>query len=273
MIAFCFTQLEHYLKQIKNVDEDYVFQQSRRLVREKPDFDFIAANVTENNPYALITIADYKEISFNSFYDTYAEYYVTAIVHAGTGTAAYEITGSHEGNNSYVLKISQGGIVGTPPLPQYQLKINDGVYSAPADIPADGKIEIGDATTFEFSVGGEVVTNDTYTWQTIARRVNVKKDKEINLHLRAAIWAKTKKELFETGGYFSQLSQLLIEPYVTDGIQVIRQSPGPSRWIQSDFEKEHNLVAGAIEIDYAGSLFHTTYDALACRLVLSVDND
>ena len=265
MLEFCFTQLEYYLKKIQNTDEDYVFQQARRMVREKPDWDFIAANVQEKNPYCLITIADYKETSIGTFFNTYTEYYITDIAHTGTGTATYEITGKHEGNNSYILRISTGGTVGTIPYPQYQLKINEEMY-LPADIPADGKIAINDATTFEFEVGGIVVLDDTYSWQTIARRVNVQKEKDIETRFRIEIWAKTKKELFETDGYYDQLSKLLIERYVTDGVQVIRQSPGTSRWIQSEFEKQNDLVRGALEITYKGAIYTTTEDALVCKI-------
>lgn len=265
MLEFCFTQLEYYLKKIQNTDEDYVFQQARRMVREKPDWDFIAANVQEKNPYCLITIADYKETSIGTFFNTYTEYYITDITHTGTGTATYAITGKHEGNNSYILEISTGGTIGTIPYPQFELSINGGVPRT-EDIPADGKIAINDATTFEFEVGGIVVLDDTYSWQTIARRVNVQKEKDIETRFRIELWAKTKKELFETDGYYDQLSKLLIERYVTDGVQVIRQSPGTSRWIQSEFEKQNDLVRGALEITYKGAIYTTTEDALVCKI-------
>lgn len=269
MIETCFGFLEYYLKQIKNSEETYVFEESRRLVREKPDFDFIIANVSENNPYCLVNIADYRETPLGFLFNTYCEYEITDVAHTGTGTATYQVAGDHKGNNTYVLKISTGGTIGVEPYPQYQLKVNEDPYSDPADIPADGKIAIGDGTTFEFEVNGEVVTDDTYEWQTIAKRVNVTKEKEIELKLRTEIWAKTKKELFETGGYFDQLSQLAIERYVTDGVQVIYQSPGPSRWIQSRFETENNLIRGALEVSYRGSIFSIKEDALVCELIMS----
>jgi len=271
MIEFCFTQLEYYLKQIKNSQNQYVFQASKRLVREKPDFDFVIANVIENNPYCLIVISDYKETLFNSFFDTYPEYYITNVIHSGTGSAEYEITGNHEGNNSYVLTIITGGTIGGgPPYPEYNLAIN-GKPGATQIIPADGKIPIGDGTTFEFEIGGEVVQNDIYSWSTVARRVNINKEKEIEFKLRVTIWSRTKKELFATDdGYFAQLSNLINEPFVTDGIQFIRQSPGPSRWLNGPFEQGNNLICGAIEISYQGAMYRTTYDALACRLVLSL---
>lgn len=268
MIETCFEQFEYYLKQVKNAAEDYVFLQARRLVREKPDYDFITASVTEHNPYCLVVINDYQEKSLGYLFNTYTEYAITDIDHEGTGTATYEITGYHEGNNSYVLKISQGGIVGTEPYPQYQIKINDGAFGDPTDVPADGEISLPDNTTFAFEVGGLLVADDTYSWQTIAKRINVFKEKEITVKLRADIWAKTKKELFETDGYVHQVSQLLIERYVTDGTQVITQRPGPSRWVQSEFEKEHQLVRGALEVTYVGAQYRLVEDALVCKFVM-----
>lgn len=269
MIEFCFTQLEYYLKQIKNSAEEYPFQQARQLVREKPDIDFITAHVAKDDPYCLISIADYKETPLGNFFDTYIQYEISDIIHTGTGTAAHQITGDHEGNNSYILKITAGGIIGTEPYPEYSLKINDGEFSTPQDIPGDGKIAIGDGTTFEFEVGSTVVTNDEYAWQTFALRINIHKEKILEIKFRVDIWAKTKQELFQTDGYFDQLSKLIIDRYVTDGVQVIHQSPGPSRWIQSEFEREHNLIHGALEISYTGAIYTTTEDALVCKLVMS----
>lgn len=266
MIEFCFMQIEYYLKQIKNTLDEYVFQKPRRLVREKPDYDFIKASVSENNPYCLIVSANYKETPFGGLFNTYSEYCITTIVHQGSGTADYELTGSHEGNNSYVLKITLGGIIGTPPHPKYILTKN-GIVGPESEIPVDGKIPIGDATIFEFEVGGVVVLNDTYTWQTIAKRVNVSKEKEIDFGLHITIWAKTKKEIFESDGYLDQLSKFLIERYVTDGVQVIRQSPGVSRWIQGEFEIENNLVCGALDVLYSGAIYSQKEDALVCKVL------
>jgi len=268
MIEFCFQKLESYLKQIKNSQNEYVFQKSRRLIREKPDYDYITARVTENDPYCLITIDDYKETDYGSFYDTYTEYYITAINHTGSGTTKCSISGNHEGNNSFILKISQAGIIGTPPLPEYQLKRNDQEFTPSAQIPADGRIAIGDGTTFAFEIGEEVIAEDAYTWSTIARRVNIIKIKEINLTLRATIWSKTKQELYSETGYLTQLSSLIKERFVTDGIQVVRQSLGPARFLQGPFETENNLVCGALNVSYTFSLYETRYDALATRLIL-----
>ena len=268
MIEFCYKKIEEYLKEIKNSQEEYVFQQSRRLVRENPDFDFIAANVTEDNPYCLISISGYKENPRGFLFDIITEYEITEIEHTGTGIATYQITGNHKGNNSYVLKITTGGTVGTEPYPQYSIQINGGDWSTPVDIPADGKILIGDGTTFEFEIGDLVVVDDTYSWQTIAKRVNVFKEKEIDIKIRIEIWAKTKKELFETGGYFSQLSSLLIDRYVTDGEQFIRQLSGSPHWLQSDFEKENEITKGAQEVIYHPAIFTTKEDALVGELII-----
>jgi len=269
MIEPCFTQLEYYLKQITNESEELPFTQPRRLVREKPDFDFIKASVSEGNPYCLITIADYAENPLGTLFRTYITYTVGSITHLGTGTATYAITGDHEGNNTFLLEITTSGIIGTEPYPQYRLKQNDGEFSTPQDIPADGAIAIPDNTIFTFEVGGAVVADDTYAWQTFALRANITKEKAITLRLRAAIWAKTKKELFATGGYFDQLSKLLVDRFVTDGEQAIRQSPGPSRWIQGEFERENDLIQGALEITYQGAIYSSREDALVCKVVLT----
>jgi len=265
MIEFSYKTIEHYLKQIENSLSVKVFQQSRRLVREKPVWDFIKANVTENNPYCLISISDYKESAMGFLFDTYVDYSVSDITHTGTSAATYQITGSHKGNNSYILKITTEGTIGTAPYPQYSLQVNGGNWSAVAEIPADGKISIGDGTTFEFEVGGVVILDETYAWQTIAKRINVTKDKEIQVGIRIEIWAKTKKELFETGGYYKQLSAQLTERYVTDGEQVIQQMPGSSRFFQSDFEKQNNIVRGVQTIIYNGATYTTKEDALVCE--------
>ncbi len=267
MIEFCYKKIEEYLKQITNSLEENVFQQSRRLVREKPVWDFITANISENNPYCCIVISDYKETPMGFLYDTYVEYIITDITHTGSGAATYEITGNHKGNNSYILKITTGGTVGTEPYPQYAIQINGGDWSAPEDIPADGKISIGDGTTFEFEVDGSVVTDDTYEWQTIAKRLNVFKEKGINIKIRTEIWAKKKKELFESGtGYLDQFSNLLIERFVTDGVQCIRQMPGTGIWIQTEFEKENEIVRAALEVTYEGA-YYTTKDTKEGALV------
>ena len=268
MIEFCYKKIEEYLKQIENSLSVKVFEQSRRLVRERPNWDFIAADVTEDNPYCLISLSGYKENPMGFLFDTYIEYAITDIIRTGTGTAEYQITGNHKGNNSYILKITTGGTVGTLPYPQYTIQINGGDWSTPADIPADGKISLGDGSTFEFEVGGLVVLDDTYSWQTIAKRVNVDKEKEIGIKIRIEIWSKTKKELFETDGYFSQLTKLLIERYVTDGIQVIKQMPGTAYWIQSEFEKENEIIRGALEVAYLGAYYTTKEDALVGELVI-----
>jgi hypothetical protein len=244
-----------------------VFAQPRRLIREKPDIDFIVASVKENEPYCCITINDYQEKKFGTLFDIYSEYIKSSITHLGIGDATYQITGNHQGNNSFQLKISSGGIIGDSPAPQYRLKINDGSYSDPADIPDSGKILIGDGTTFEFTVGGTVVAGDAYSWTTTAQRVNVYKEKEITFKLRADIWTKTKKELFMAGGYFDQLSRLMIDRYVTDGEQVIYVSPSPSRWIQSEFEQENNLIRGAQEIAYQGAIYTQKVDALITQFL------
>ncbi len=270
MIEFCYKKIEEYLKQIENSVSVKVFEQSRRLVREKPDWDFIKANVSVGNPYCCIVISAYKETPMGFLFDTYTDYSKTDITHTGSGTATYELTGNHKGNNSYVLKITTGGTVGTEPYPQYALSFDGGeTFGDPQDIPADGKISIGDGMAFEFEVGGAVVIDDTYAWQTIAKRVSVFKEKGITIKIRTEIWAKKKKELFESEeGYLDQFSNLLIERYVTDGVQVIRQLPGTGRWIQTEFEEENEIVRAALEVTYEGAHYSTKEDALVGELII-----
>jgi hypothetical protein len=269
MIEFCFTNLEYYLKQIKNSDDVAVFALPRRLVREKPDIDFIKANVKEKNPYCLITIADYNETKFGILFDNYPDYFISDIAHVGKSSAAYQINGNHQGNNSYILKIAAGGTIGTEPYPTYQLKVNDDNWTDPAEIPASGIIPIEDNLTFNFQVAGIVITDDTYSFQTTAQQIKVYKEKEIIIKYRVEIWAKTKLELFQTGGYFDQLSQLMIDRYVTDGIQIINLSPSGARWIQSEFETEHSLIRGAQEFTYQGAIYTKKIDALITKFLFT----
>lgn len=269
VIEFCFSTIEYYLKQVENSDKQKVFAQSRRLVREKPDFDFIRASVTAKNPYCLNTISDYQEQRFGYLFDTYPDYRITDIVHQGTGSEKFLLEGKHQGNNAYILKISTAGTVGPDTTAAYQLKINKEEYTDPLTVPADGIIPIEDNLSFNFEIGEDLVEDDTYSFETVALQIKVYKEKEITLKILTEIWSKSKQELFATGGYFDQLSKLVIERYITDGVQVINVSPSSARWVQSEFEAENELVRGALETVYQGALYTKKYDALITKFLFT----
>lgn len=99
------------------------------------------------------------------------------VVHTGTG-AEPSLSGTHAGNNRFVLEITASGVVGTDGSYELRRSIWDGsTWSAEevvssGMIPADGKIACGNGQTLNFTAGQDVIQGDTYSWETEAYRVS-----------------------------------------------------------------------------------------------------
>jgi hypothetical protein len=187
------------------------------------------------------------------------------ITHTGTGTTEVDITGSHSGNNHYTLEITDGGVVGTDGSYQLRCKPWTGsdwgteVEVSSGTIPTDGKIDIENGTTFEFTVGQSVVLGDTYEWEAEAYRVTNQRVRDAKVPINAKIYADTEDEVIGLGGYLDQLmlmfarKQLSAELYDEHYIEITEEMTGLS--VATEADGEDTVYCITVKLLYAGKVF------------------
>jgi len=136
------------------------------------------------------------------------------ITHEGEGTEDVELSGAHRGNNRYVLEITESGTIGTDG--SYELRKTPWTGSdwgtevvvSSGSIPASGKIEVGNGSIFEFTLNGNVVLGDTYSWETEAYKVSHVQGRAVTLNAKIEFYFF--KPLEQIWKDYNPLDQMLL---------------------------------------------------------------
>lgn len=208
-VSWCYDRIEQGLSTLENPSEAMVFAAGSRVIgREKLD---PRVALLSQGPTAVLHVGSIKLSNAAGYCGPEVLYDKGTIVHEGTGTESVSLTGNHAGNNKFVVEITASGTVGTDG--QYQLlstpwtgsEWGEEVEVSSGDIPADGKIEVSNGTTFCFEVGQSVVLGDTYSWETSAYRVLNQQIRDAVIPVTAEIEAQNEEEAVGEGGYMDQL--------------------------------------------------------------------
>jgi hypothetical protein len=180
-----------------------------------PDDTFVEnCAITENKPFMSLYAGSQKYVRNWGLVKQVLDKSITEVVHEGGSTLQFELTGTHRGNNDYVLKIVQGGDPGTA---TYRLSTDGGeTFGDETTVPAGGEIDIGDGTILAFSGTGQFVSGDTYSWKTISLMKYTYRSHVYSGTVNIELLAFTEKELCgdeEAGftGYMDQLVELFAD--------------------------------------------------------------
>lgn len=187
-----------------------------------------------------------------------------------------KIAPCHSGNNSYVLTITASGTVGIDGA--YDLSRTPWTGSAWGttesvsfgSIPTDGRIDVGNGTTFVFALNEPVVADDTYSWETEAYRVTNQEIRDATVTINAYIYAQTEEEAIGSGGYLDQLmlmfhkKNLAAELYdshyetVTEEMRDMNVTP--------EIDGEQTVYRITISLLYTGKVFMAEVSPLITRM-------
>lgn len=266
MIGFLYSHVTSELKKLTNSQGIKLFEKEPQLVFREAVAE--AAVTRTDWPLAVIKFAGWTGRKAPRAEGTEDLYEVSDITHTGTGTSDVSLEGKHVGTNSYILEITAG--------PNYSLKrrVWDGENWGTEEeissgaIPGDGRIPVGDGTTFVFADPEGVVVGDTYTWQTKAYRRYSRRLREVDVKLSVEIYLIERAENF-TGEdqYLDQIEEFFSEPEITDGKQIIAQDLF-SLNLESLTEEERFVVAFRVSFDvsYTGGVYKETTAPLVKKL-------
>jgi hypothetical protein len=229
----------------------------KRYTVHFPDYDFIEkVDVKENQPYMALIISSYV---FNSNYhlaNKKAIQTISDIDHQGTSAASYVLTGTHRGNNNFVIRIAASGALGTA---QYQWSKDGGDnYTNAQVVPPNGQIINGDGTTFTFGSEGNLVMGDVYTWETVSMMELTYCTDAVVYNVSIQLYTATKIELFgntKFTGYLDQLRQFFVEHRaINDSEYIYRVSLNKKAQPYSDTRA--GKYRGLLTIVIEGALYH-----------------
>ncbi len=208
-VSWCYDRMEEGLTALKNPSQALVFAAGTRVIGREL-LDSRAVSLAQG-PTAVLRVGNVRLSNALGYGGPELIYKRGSITHSGTGTTEVALKGSHAGNNKYVLEITASGTVGTDG--SYSLKKqawSGSEWEAETEvsagvIPTSGKIEIGNGSTFEFTVGQSVVDDDTYSWEAEAYRVLNQQIRDADVPISADITANTEDEAIGEGGYLDQL--------------------------------------------------------------------
>ncbi len=208
-ISWCYGKVEEGLESLTNPSGALILARNTRvLARESLDKRAVTLS---QGPTAVINVGQIKMGNTSTYGEPEIIYKFGTITHTGTGTALATLSGRHSGNNTFLLTITESGEVGTSG--SYTLTKTPwtgsgwgipAVVSSGA-IPLDGKIAVGDGSTISLTVGGSVVENDTYAWETESYRVTNRQIREAWANFTVSIYAENEEEVIGEGGYLDQL--------------------------------------------------------------------
>lgn len=276
-VSWCYDRVEEGMSVLENPSQALVFAAGSRVIgRERLDKRSV---VLSQGPTAVLHVGNIvlanargyggPEIIFRNGSD--------AITHTGTGTEQVSITGSHSGNNSYILEITASGTVGTDGAYQLRKKPWTGsdwgteVEVSSGSIPSDGKVDVENGTTFEFTVGQSVVDDDTYAWETEAYRVTNQRVRNATVPISAYIYAQNEEEVIGTGGYLDQLmlmfarKRLAAELYDDHYEEVTEEMTGMT--VTPEVDGEQTIYRVTVSVRYTGKVFMAQVSPLVTRIV------
>ena len=264
-VSWCYDRVEEGLAALENPFQAMVFAQGSRVVgRERLDPRSVTLS---QGPTALLHVSSITLSNARGYGGPEVIYCNgnDAITHTGTGTEQVEITGTHSGNNRYALEITESGTVGTDG--SYELRKTPWTGSdwgteevvSSGSIPADGKIEVGTGSVFEFTLNENVVQGDTYSWETEAYRVTNQQIRNATVPISAYIYAQTEEEVIGSGGYLDQLmlmfarKKLAAELYDGHYEEVTEEMNGMS--VTPEVEGELTTYRITLSLQYTGKVF------------------
>jgi len=189
------------------------------------------------------------------------------IVHEGTGTEAVELQGKHQGNNHYVVEITESGTVGTSGAyvllnaPWTGEDWGEEELVSSGAIPESGEIETGDGTLkIVFTPGEDVVQGDTYSWETEAYRVSNVNGRAIRQRVTIDLSIMFADESSIDEGYLDQLfnffseRQLAVEIF-SDHYLVVEQelrALQPQVFLSGEEKGPNTEMFITLELEYRG---------------------
>ena len=274
-VSWCYDRVEEGLTALENPFQAMVFAQGSRVIgRER--LDPRVATLSQG-PTALLHVGGVTLLNAQGYGGPEVIYRNGAdgIVHTGTGTEEVSLTGTHSGNNRYVLEITESGTVGTDG--SYELRKTPWTGSdwgtevpvSSGSIPADGKIEVGNGSVFEFTLNENVVLGDTYSWETEAYRVTNQQIRNATVLITAYIYAQTEEEVIGSGGYLDQLmlmfhrKTLAAELYDGHCEEVVEEMTQMS--VTPEIEGEQTTYRITLSLHYSGKVFMAEVSPLVTR--------
>jgi len=275
-VSWCYDRVEEGLTALENPYQAMVFAQGSRVVgRER--LDPRVATLSQG-PTAVLHVGGVVLLNATGYGGPEVIYRNGdgSIVHTGTGTEEVSLTGTHSGNNRYVLEITSSGTVGSGG--GYELRKNPWTGSewgeeevvSSGSIPSDGKIEVGNGSTFVFTVGENVVQGDTYFWETEAYRVTNQQIRNATVPITAEIETVNEEEIIGSGGYLDQLMLMFAKKHLAaelyDGHyeEVTEEMNGMS--VTSYIENEQTLYRIDLTVHYTGKVFMAEVSPLITRM-------
>lgn len=275
-VSWCYDRVEEGLTALQNPFQAMVFAQGSRVIgRER--LDPRVATLSQG-PTAVLHVGGVVLLNATGYGGPEVIYRNGdgSIVHTGTGTEEVSLTGTHSGNNRYVLEITSSGTVGSGGA--YELRKNPWTGSewgeeevvSSGSIPSDGKIEVGNGSTFVFTVGENVVQGDTYFWETEAYRVTNQQIRNAEVLINAHIYAQTEEEVIGSGGYLDQLmlmfhrKTLAAELYDGHYETVTEEMTGMS--VAPEIDGEQTTYRITVSLHYEGKVFMAEVSPLITRM-------
>ncbi|MBD3285802.1 hypothetical protein GF359_05010 [candidate division WOR-3 bacterium] len=218
-VSWCYDRIEEGLSSLQNPSQAMVFTQGSRVIgRERLD---PRAVLMSQGPTAVLHVGSIILSNAAGYGGRELIYDKGTIVHTGTGTEEVSLTGSHAGNNRFVIEITASGTVGTDG--QYQLRKTPWTGSdwgteaevSSGEILVDGKIAVSNGFIFCFEVGQSVVAGDTYSWETAAYRVLNRRIRDAVIPVTVEIEVQTEDEAVGEGGYVDQLMLMFAHKRLT----------------------------------------------------------
>ncbi|TET23428.1 MAG: hypothetical protein E3J71_02300 [Candidatus Stahlbacteria bacterium] len=276
-VSWCYDRVEEGLTALENPFQAMVFAQGSRVVgRERLD---PRAVTLSQGPTAVLHVSSIALANAKGYGGPEVIYRNGdgSIVHTGTGTEEVSLTGTHSGNNSYVIEITESGEVGSGG--KYELRKTPWTGSAwgteevvsSGPIPTeDGKIDVGNGSTFSFTLDEEVVAGDTYAWETEAYKVTNQQIRNATVSISAHIYAQNEEEVIGSGGYFDQLmlmfhrKTLAAELYDGHYETVTEEMTGMS--VAPEIDGEQTTYRITVSLHYEGKVFMAEVSPLITRM-------
>lgn len=228
-----------------------------RATLEFPDYDFLEnVDVKKDEPYMALIISSQAYSSMHRLVEKTAIQTVSEIEHQGSSQASFDLSGTHRGNNDFVLEIVTSG---SPGAAEYRLSKDGGEsFGEVQTVPADGQVTIGDGTTLTFGAEGDLVAGDSYFWQTISMMELKYRTDELSIRTIIELYTADEIELLGDDnftGYLDQLRSFFIEQRaIHDGEHIFRVNLDRKAQPYSDFRG--GKFRGVISVIIEGALYY-----------------
>lgn len=242
-----------------------------RATLEFPDYDFLEnVNVRKDEPYMALIIASQAYSSMHRLVEKTAIQTVSEIEHQGSSQASFDLSGSHRGNNYFILEIVTSGALGAA---EYHLSKDGGESFGEAQtVPPGGQVAIGDGTTLTFGAEGDLVAGDSYYWQTVSMMELKYRTDELTVRIVIELYTADEIELLGNDnftGYFDQLKSFFTEQRaIHDGEHIFRINLDRKAQPYSDFRA--GKFRGVISVIIEGALYYKKQVPLIGALVEEV---